>query len=377
MPRTSKQGRIGEDMMELVAYDRAGTVETLTRRELSQPDVESVCTGQEVGMKDTKPRLVVVPVFDGVVLLDLAVLDVFTGADIFATELGTRGYRIKVASIGGGAVATASNADLMAEPLEALDAPEIDTILVPGALNYLARPHPPDLIAWIRDQAPRARRVVSICVGAFLLAEAGLLSGRRVTTHWAAADTLKARFPEVSVDPDPIFIQDGQIWTSAGASAGIDLALALVQEDLGHQTAMQVARSLVVYLKRAGGQSQYSVPLAAQVATCSEFAELHGWIREHLHENIDIDALARRAGMSTRTLERRHVARLGKTPLKVVETMRLEAARLSLEDASLSLKQIARQTGFGDEQRLRRAFRRQFGIAPHEYRERFLGRRDR
>jgi transcriptional regulator GlxA family with amidase domain len=328
-------------------------------------------------MKDTKPRLVVVPVFDGVVLLDLAALDVFTCADFFAAKLGARGYRIKVASIGGGTVATASNADLTAEPLETLDAPEIDTILVPGSRNYRAQGSPPDLIAWIRDQAPRARRVVSICIGTFVLAEAGLLSGRRVTTHWAAADLLRARFPEVTVDPDPIFIQDGQIWTSAGVSAGIDLALALVQEDLGHQAAMQVARTLVVYLKRAGGQSQYSVPLAAQIATCSEFAELHGWIREHLHENIDIDALARRAGMSTRTLERRHIAKLGKTPLKVVETMRLEAARLSLEDASLSLKQIARRTGFGDVQRLRRAFHRQFGIAPHEYRERFLGGQDR
>jgi transcriptional regulator GlxA family with amidase domain len=156
------------------------------------------------------------------------------------------------------------------------------------------------------------------------------------------------------------------------ASAGIDLALALVQEDLGHQIAMQVARSLVVYLKRAGGQSQYSAPLAAQVATDAEFAELHGWIREHLHEDLDLDALAKHVGMSTRTLERHHIAKLGQTPLKVLETMRLETARLSLEDASLSLKSIARRTGFGDVQRLRRAFNRKFGVAPAEYRERFL-----
>lgn len=322
-------------------------------------------------MERIKPRHVVVLVFDGVVLLDLAALDVFTGAEIVAAAAGLGGYQIKVAAVGDGKVATGSNAELLAEPLTTLDVSEIDTILVPGSLDIEAPPSP-DLIDWIREHAPGARRVVSICVGAFLLARAGLLSGRRVTTHWSAADTLKARYPDVLVDSDPIFIRDGKIWTSAGASAGIDLALALVQEDLGHQVAMQVARSLVVYLKRAGGQSQYSAPLAAQVATDAEFAELHGWIREHLHEDLDLDALARRAGMSPRTLERHYSAKLGQTPLRMLETMRLETARLSLEDTSLSLKQIARSAGFGDEQRLRRAFSRRFGVAPSEYRERFL-----
>jgi len=322
-------------------------------------------------MKGGKTRRIVVLVYDGVVLLDLAVLDVFTGAEILAKEAGVSGYEIKVAAVRGGAVVTASNADMLAEPLAELDASAIDTILVPGALDPKTV-YPPDLIAWLRQEAPKARRVVSVCVGAFVLAQAGLLSGRRATTHWARAEELRTRYPEILVDPDPIFVQDGKIWTSAGASAGIDLALALVQEDLGHQIAMQVARSLVVYLKRAGGQSQYSVPLAAQATTDSEFAELHGWIREHLNEKLDLNALARRAGMSPRTLERRYVAKLGQTPLKALETMRLESARLSLEDSSLSLKQIARRAGFGDEQRLRRAFHRQFGVAPSDYRERFV-----
>jgi transcriptional regulator GlxA family with amidase domain len=322
-------------------------------------------------MEGAKPRLVVVLIFDGVVLLDLAALDVFTGAEFLAAAAGTRGYEIRVATVGGGRVATRSNAQLVAEPLATLDALDIDTILVPGSLDFGA-PYSPDLIDWIRENAARARRVVSICAGAFLLASAGLLSGRRVTTHWAAAETLRMRYPDIHVDPDPIFIHDGKIWTSAGASAGIDLALALVEEDLGHRIAMQVARSLVVYLKRAGGQSQYSAPLAAQVATDAEFAELHGWIREHLHEDLTLSRLAERAGMSTRTLERHYVAKLGQTPLKALEAMRLETARLSLEDASLSLKQIARRTGFGDEQRLRRAFHRQFGVAPREYRDRFV-----
>jgi transcriptional regulator GlxA family with amidase domain len=318
-----------------------------------------------------KPRRIVVVVYEGVVLVDLTVLDVFTEAATLAQAGGARGYEIKVAAVSGGTVPTGSIAQLQVEPLASGDVSEIDTLVVPGNRDFNAEP-PAELIAWIREEAVRARRVVSVCVGAFLLAKAGLLSGRRVTTHWGAADTLRARYPSLHVDPDPIFIQDGNIWTSAGASAGIDLALALVQEDLGHHTAMQVARSLVVYLRRAGGQSQYSVPLAAQVAMDAEFAELHGWIREHLHEHLSLEALANHAGMSARTLERRYIAKLGQTPLKALETMRLETARLSLENVSLSLKQVARRTGFGDVQRLRRAFHRQFGVAPQEYRDRFL-----
>ena len=322
-------------------------------------------------MAGTNRRLVVVVAYEGVVLVDLAVLDVFTGANILAVSGKLPAYEIKVAGMGGGAVATGSNAALLVEPFSALDGSEIDTLVVPGRLDYKA-PQPPGLVAWIAEQAPKARRVVSICVGAFVLASAGILSGRRATTHWAAANDLRALYPTIRVDPDRIFVQDGNIWTSAGATAGIDLALALVQEDLGHDIAMHVARSLVVYLKRAGGQSQYSAPLAAQVATDVDFAELHGWMREHLHEDINIQVLAERAGMSTRTLERRYTARLGQTPLKVLETMRLETARLWLEDASMSLKQIARRSGFGDIQRMRRAFDRKFGVGPAEYRERFL-----
>jgi transcriptional regulator GlxA family with amidase domain len=326
---------------------------------------------QEVAMTDIEPRLVVVPVYDGVALLDLAALDVFKAATELAAQAGVRGgYAIKIVASRGGPVASCSSLDFLAEPLTALDAPSIDTILVPGGARADDL-HPPELVAWLREHAPDARRVVSVCTGAFVLAKAGLLSGRRATTHWAAAETLKARYPDIRVEPALIFIQDGNIWTSAGASAGIDLALALVQQDLGHQIAMQVARALVVYLKRAGGQSQYSAPLAAQCAADPDFAELHSWVREHMHEDLDLEALAERAGVSTRTLERRCVSKLGQTPLKVLETMRLETARLALEDPSSSLKEIARRTGFGDQQRLRRAFQRRFGVTPAEYRERF------
>jgi transcriptional regulator GlxA family with amidase domain len=313
----------------------------------------------------------VVPVYDGVGLLDLAALDVFKAASKFAAEAGVPGgYAIKIVASGGGSVATCSDTDVLAEPLATVDAPSIDTIIVPGSLE-IDIPHPPELVAWLREHAPHAKRVASICVGANVLAKAGLLSGSRVTTHWAAAEYLKARYPDIHVEPDRIFIRDGNLWTSAGASAGIDLALALVQEDLGHQIAMQVARWLVVYLKRAGGQSQYSAPLAAQTATDPDFAELHSWMREHMHESLDLLALAERAGVSPRTLERRYVSKLGQTPLKVLETMRLETARAALEDPTSSLKAIARRTGFGDEQRLRRAFQRRFGVTPTEYRERF------
>jgi transcriptional regulator GlxA family with amidase domain len=322
-------------------------------------------------MADVQPRLVIVLVYDGVALADLAALDVFTAASALAAQAGVRGYAIKLIASRGGLVPTFSGAELRAEPLAALDARSIDTILVPGGAGPDA-PHPPELVAWLREHAPDARRIVSVCTGAFVLAKAGLLSERRATTHWAAAEALKARYPEVRVEPDPIFIRDGNIWTSAGVSAGVDLALALVQEDLGHQIAMQTARALVVYLKRPGGQSQYSAPLAAQAAADPEFAELHGWIREHMHEDLDLPTLAERAGLSPRTLERRYVSKLGQTPLKVLETMRLETARLLLEDPDFSLKEIARRTGFGDQQRLRRAFQRRFGVTPSDYRERFV-----
>jgi transcriptional regulator GlxA family with amidase domain len=211
------------------------------------------------------------------------------------------------------------------------------------------------------------RRICSVCTGAFLLAAAGLLKGRRATTHWAAADRLAKEDCGALVDPEPIFIQDGRIWTSAGVTAGIDLALALIEEDMGYATAMSVARSMVVYLRRPGNQSQYSQVLSMQVASDRTFARLHAWVREHLAEDLSVEALAHQVGMSTRSLARHHKTRTGQSPARMVEAFRIEAAVHALEKGDLSLKQIARDCGFGDERTLRRVFLRRFGRAPLDY----------
>jgi transcriptional regulator GlxA family with amidase domain len=244
----------------------------------------------------------------------------------------------------------------------------IDTIVVPGGP---AADEPADLVAWLVRQAPRVRRICAVCTGAFLLAAAGLLAGRRATTHWHAASLLQVRYPEIKVEADPIFINDGDIWTSAGVTAGIDMALALIEEDHGHRLAMTVARNLVMFIKRPGGQSQFSTPLMTQSATDDTFADLHAWMADHLHTDLTVDCLAARARMAPRTFARIYVAKLGRTPAKTVEAMRLEAACRVLEETDHPIKQVAHMCGFGREQNMRRAFLRQFGISPIEYRARF------
>ena len=228
-----------------------------------------------------------------------------------------------------------------------------------------------DIVAWLVSHAPEVRRVCSVCTGAFLLAATGLLSGRRAATHWQDAERLQELYPDITVESDPIFVHDGQVWTSAGATAAIDLTLALVQEDLGHSVAMQVAKMLVVYLQREGGQSQFSVPLSLQTAADPEFASLHAWMRENIGEELHIESLADQAAMSPRNFQRVYTAKVGRTPAKTVELLRLEAACRALEHGALRLKQIAVECGFGDERRLRRAFHRQFGVSPLDYRDRF------
>jgi transcriptional regulator GlxA family with amidase domain len=205
------------------------------------------------------------------------------------------------------------------------------------------------------------------------LAATGLLSGRRAATHWQDAERLQELYPDITVESDPIFVHDGQVWTSAGATAAIDLTLALVQEDLGHSVAMQAAKMLVVYLQREGGQSQFSVPLSLQTAADPEFASLHAWMRENIGEELHIESLADRAAMSPRNFQRVYTAKVGRTPAKTVELLRLEAACRALEHGALRLKQIAVECGFGDERRLRRAFHRRFGVNPLDYRDRFSG----
>ncbi len=228
-----------------------------------------------------------------------------------------------------------------------------------------------DLVGWLRAHAGRAERLVSVCTGAFLLAEAGLLDGRRVTTHWASCDTLAERFPGVRVDPDPIFVRDGHVATSAGVTAGIDLALALVEEDLGREAALTVARYLVVFLRRPGGQAQFSAQLRAQSARREPLRDLQGWISDHPGADLSVEALAERVGLSPRQFARAFTAEVGVTPGRYVDRVRLEAARRLLEDSSRGIEQVARDCGYGTPEAMRRAFLRVLGVSPAEYRRRF------
>jgi transcriptional regulator GlxA family with amidase domain len=324
-----------------------------------------------VGRKD---RVIVFAVSDNVRILDLAgPLEAFTAANWVAAPDQKVGYRCVVVSPQGGAVTTSSGAVLHSEGLASIDISATDTLLVLGRPDIDVAIPEAGLLAWIAGQAACARRVCSVCTGAFRLAAAGLLTGRRAVTHWDYCELLQRRYPQVRVEADPIFIRDDPIWTSAGSTAGIDLALALIEDDFGHHTAMRAARQMVMFLKRPGGQSQFSVPLSTQLTADTQFGTLHAWMREHLGDDLRVKELARRAGMSPRTFERVYAARIGRTPAKTVEAMRMEATRLALEDTDLPLKRIARDYGFGDEQRLRRAFLRQLGVTPLDYRSRFSG----
>ena len=222
----------------------------------------------------------------------------------------------------------------------------------------------------------RARRTrgasASVCTGAFLLAAAGLLDERRAVTHWTRCAELATRFPSVHVEPDPIFIRDGDVWTSAGVTAGIDLSLALVEDDLGRALALDVARQLVVFLKRPGGQAQFSAALSLQKSG-ERFGELHAWIAENLAADLSVGVLAARVGMSERSFVRHYRAQTGTTPARSIEHMRLEAARRLLGDTALPVKRVAARCGFGTEETMRRGFLRSLGVSPQAYRERFTG----
>jgi transcriptional regulator GlxA family with amidase domain len=247
----------------------------------------------------------------------------------------------------------------------------IDTLITVGGEGSLDH-QSPELLHWLRKRSSNVRRVASVCTGAFILAATGLLDGRKVTTHWRYLDLLIKRYKNLHVERDPIFIKDGKFYTTAGVSAGIDLALALVEEDLGHEVAATVARELVLFLRRPGSQTQYSI-LLAQQATMSDtrMRDLPAHAESHLTHKLDVNTLAAFVAMSPRTFARQFEGNFGTTPARWVRSLRVEAARQHLESRNLSLKEIARVTGFRDEQALRRAFAQQMKVTPREYRERF------
>jgi transcriptional regulator GlxA family with amidase domain len=248
---------------------------------------------------------------------------------------------------------------------------DIDTLIVSGIDEPDDARRDPELIRWLARTAPRVRRVVGLCTGTFVLAEAGLLDGRRATTHWMDCDELARRFPAVTVERDPIYVRDRGIYTSAGATAGLDLVLALVEEDVGRRVALQVARRMVVFLKRPGGQAQFSAQLATQLAEREPLRELQAWIMEHPGAELSIDALARRVAMSPRNFFRVFVREIGMTPGRFVERVRVEAARRLLEETSRAIPDVAAACGFGTPEAMRVAFLRTLGVNPRSYRSRF------
>lgn len=310
-------------------------------------------------------RTVLVVLFDGVQSLDVSgPVEVFAGAETLTP--GT--YRIRTASLDGGPVRSSSGLTLV--PDEALaDASAPHTLLVPGGRG--TRRPDPRLTDWLGAHGPRAPRLVSVCTGSLLLAEAGLLDGRRATTHWRFCDQLARDHPAVHVEPDPIYVRDGHVATSAGVTSGIDLALALVEEDLGRDVALTIARHLVVFLRRPGNQAQFSAQLAAQTASREPLRELQRWITEHPADDLTVEALAARARLSPRHFARAFRSETGTTPGRYVDRVRLEHARRLLEDTGDGIEEISRASGYGTPEAMRRAFLKALGTAPAEYRRRF------
>jgi transcriptional regulator GlxA family with amidase domain len=278
-------------------------------------------------------------------------------------------YAPRVIAAGEPMLTASAGLRLVAEPLPG-DAIPVDTLVIAGGPGVLAACDDPALVAWVRARAERARRVASVCTGAFLLGAAGLLDGRRAVTHWKHCGTLAARYPRIRVEPDPIFVRDGPVWSSAGVTAGIDLALALVEADLGRPLALAVVRHLVMFLKRPGGQAQFSAALALQAGE-ERFARLHAYIAENLSGDLSLPALAAAAGMSERSLSRHYLAATGLTPARAVERLRVEAARRALAETAQPVKRIARICGFGSEGTMRRSFLRHVAATPQDYRARF------
>jgi transcriptional regulator GlxA family with amidase domain len=247
----------------------------------------------------------------------------------------------------------------------------IDTVIVTGIDEPDDAKRDPELVRWLARMAPRTRRMVGLCTGSFVLAEAGLLDGRSATTHWAYCDELTRRFPGVKVQPDPIYVRDGGVYTSAGATAGLDLVLALVEEDLGRRVALTVAQWMVVFLKRPGGQSQFSVQLATQMADRQPLRDMQAWLLDNPAADLSVEALARRVNMSPRNFFRVFVREVGMTPGRFVERVRVEAARRLLEETSRGVPDVATASGFGSQEAMRLAFRRALGVSPKGYRSRF------
>jgi transcriptional regulator GlxA family with amidase domain len=317
------------------------------------------------------PRVVEVLAYPSVKLLDVTgPIQVFASANALTEQAGqAMPYVIRIVAPGGERIEASGGVELAAHPLSPRDA-VLDTLVIAGGEGVAAAATEPRLIDWVRERAKHARRTASVCTGAFLLAASGALDGRRAVTHWAFCAELARRFPSIRVEPNPIFVQDGTVWTSAGVTAGIDLALALVEEDLGRAVALSVARHLVVFLKRPGNQAQFSEFLSLQAAE-DKFGALHDWISHHLADDLSLPVLATQAGMSERSFSRHYAESTGQTPARAIERLRVQGAQHLLSETRLPVKRISQRCGFGSEETMRRSFLRVLDTTPQDYRARF------
>jgi transcriptional regulator GlxA family with amidase domain len=318
---------------------------------------------------------------------DVQVLDVVGPLEVFGrtTRLlresgyGSRrpvsAYELEIVAPNAGEVRSSSGLGLVAERTFGKVIDGVDTLLIAGGAGVVPLLDDRSAVAWVCKMAQRVRRIGSVCTGAFLLAEAGLLDGRPCTTHWAYCRALAERYPKARVESDPIFIKEGNVYTSAGVTAGMDLALAMVEEDHGRAISLEVARQLVMFVRRPGGQSQFSAQLSAQLSAMEPIREIQTWILEHLDEDLSVERLAKRAAMSPRNFARVFLRETKTTPGRYVHAARIEAARRLLEDGSDSIEVVARQCGFGARESMRRTFMQALNTSPSTYRERFTTRK--
>ncbi len=319
------------------------------------------------------PRQVVIAGFDGAQILDI------TGpAEIFASvgqDRSAPAYEVVLAGPRKSALSTTCGIDLSVDKafgdFKAEDYRGIDTLVIAGGVGMRKNTSNAALMNFVTNAARHARRVTSVCTGAFVLAAAGLLDGKRAVTHWMYCNALEKNFPDITVDADAIYVRDGHVWTSAGVTAGMDLSLALIEEDLGRDVAIEIARQHVMFVMRPGGQSQFSAHLAAQQNHDRPFGDLLGWIAENVDKDLSVPSLARQAAMSERNFARQFTRETGTTPARFVEAARVQAARQLLEESARPIDQIAFQSGFSNAERMRRTFHRHLGISPQDYRARF------
>lgn len=320
-------------------------------------------------MTSDSAKLIVFVAFPNLKLLDLTgPMQVFADANLISPGR----YDLRLVSAAGGDVPSDAVMPVATEPLSAFDGADIDTVIVTGGSGAIAACRDDAFIKDIRTLTARARRVGSVCTGAFILAQAGLLAGRSAVTHWQSCARLRDAYDDITVKDDAIYVKDGHVWTSAGVTAGIDMSLAMVAEDAGRKQALALARSLVCYMVRPGGQSQFSGPLRQQAQTASgQFDDLNAWITDNLTADLSVEALAERAMMSPRNFARLYKRRLGAPPARAVEAFRVDAACRLLEETHLPLASIADMVGLFDDERLRRALLRHRNISPGDYRRRF------